>query len=134
MRLNRDALSDLVILREGARAPTVMMTAAAMTFTVTNASDSGAGSLRQAILDANANAGADMINFNISGAGVQTITLTSALPTIDETVTIDGYTQPGASPNTLAVGNDAVLLIDRMAIPSRSVNRRPDRIRWGRRR
>src|SRR5215471_6308886 len=40
-------------------------TPAQTTFVVTNTNDSGAGSLRQAILDANANAGADTINFNI---------------------------------------------------------------------
>ena len=43
------------------------------TFVVTNTADSGAGSLRQAILDANANSGADVINFNITGTGVHTI-------------------------------------------------------------
>jgi hypothetical protein len=42
----------------------------AATFTVTSTSDSGAGSLRQAIVDANANPGADTIAFNITGAGV----------------------------------------------------------------
>jgi hypothetical protein len=69
----------------------------AATFTVTNASDSGAGSLRQAILDANANAGADTIAFNIVGAGVQTITLSSSLPfaAITGDLTVDGTTQPG---------------------------------------
>ena len=36
------------------------------TYTVTNTDDSGAGSLRQAILDANGNAGADTIDFNIA--------------------------------------------------------------------
>ncbi len=35
------------------------------TFTVTNTLDSGAGSLRKAISDANASAGADTIAFNI---------------------------------------------------------------------
>lgn len=35
-----------------------------MTFTVTNANDSGAGSLRQAMNDANANPGVDTIRFN----------------------------------------------------------------------
>ncbi len=49
------------------------------TYTVTNTNDSGAGSLRQAILDANANAGADDIVFNISGTGVHTITLATVL-------------------------------------------------------
>jgi hypothetical protein len=83
----------------------------ATTFFVTNTNDSGTGSLRQAILDANGSAGADTINFNIAGGGVKTISPTTNLPPITEALTIDGYTQPGASPNTLAVGNDAVLLI-----------------------
>src|SRR5215210_5894632 len=54
---------------------------------------------------------ADAINFNIPGTGVKTIAPGSALPTITEAVTIDGYTQAGASANTKAVGNDAVLRI-----------------------
>jgi uncharacterized repeat protein (TIGR01451 family)/CSLREA domain-containing protein len=54
----------------------------------------------------------DGIAFNIPGAGVRTINLISALPTVTDPVTIDGYTQPGASPNTLAGGDDAVLLIE----------------------
>src|SRR6266436_9118043 len=81
------------------------------TFTVTNTNDSGAGSLRQAILDANNNPGLDTIAFNIPGPGVRTISPTSALPTVTDPVIIDGYTQPGASPNTLASGDNAVLKI-----------------------
>jgi hypothetical protein len=80
--------------------------------TVTNTTDSDPGSLRQAILDANANPGPDMINFMIPGSGVKTIALATALPAITEAVTIDGYTQPGASENTLATGNNAVVLIE----------------------
>ncbi len=49
----------------------------ANTYTVTSTADSGAGSLRQAILDANTNPGADTIVFNIVGSGVQTIAPTS---------------------------------------------------------
>lgn len=71
----------------------------AATFTVSNTADSGAGSLRQAILDANGAAGADTINFSAAG----TITPLTALPTITETVTIDGYTAPGAVQNTGAI-------------------------------
>jgi hypothetical protein len=82
------------------------------TFTVMNTNDTGAGSLRQAILDANANAGLDTIAFNISGSGVRTISPASALPTITDPTIIDGYTQPGASPNTQQQGNNAVLLIE----------------------
>ena len=64
-------------------------------FTVTNTNDSGAGSLRQAIQDANTNPGTDTITFNISGSGVKTINLSSALPAITSPVIIDGTTQPG---------------------------------------
>src|SRR5207237_607310 len=70
-------------------------------FTVTNTNDLGAGSLRQAILDANANAGADAITFNIAGAGIHTIAPTSALPSITDPVVIDATSQPGYSGSPL---------------------------------
>jgi len=85
------------------------------TFTVVNTFDAGTGSLRQAITDANNNAGPDIINFNINGVtgAVQTITLTTALPLITDQVTINGTTQPGYSANTLSVGagNNAAIKI-----------------------
>lgn len=56
------------------------------TFTVSTTADSGAGSLRQAITDANAAAGADTIQFTVTG----TIALLTALPVISDSVTIDG--------------------------------------------
>ena len=98
----------------------------AKTITVTGTGDTiavdGVVTLREAITAANTNAvsgdapagdpGLDVINFNIAGGGVKTISPNSALPTITEPITINGYTQPGASANTLAVGNDAVLLIE----------------------
>ena len=58
----------------------------AATFTVTNTNDTGAGSLRQAILDANAAGGADTIGFNIFGSGVHTIAPATALPKITDAV------------------------------------------------
>src|SRR5262245_56169125 len=83
------------------------------TFQVTNTNDSGAGSLRQALLDANAAVGeTDTIEFAILGDGLHTITPLSPLPTITDPVVIDGYCQPGSSPNTLAVGDNAVLTIE----------------------
>ncbi|MCB1914612.1 MAG: DUF4347 domain-containing protein, partial [Rhodocyclaceae bacterium] len=69
---------------------------APQTFVVTNTNDSGSGSLRQAILDANASGGADTIEFAI-GSGTQTISLSSALPQITEGVVLDAWTQPGYS-------------------------------------
>src|SRR5438552_11498966 len=59
---------------------------------VNNTNDSGPGSLRQAIIDANLNVGADIINFNI-GSGPQTIKPASALPEITEALTIDATSQ-----------------------------------------
>jgi hypothetical protein len=64
-------------------------------FTVTNTFDAGADSLRWAIDQANTNPGADAIHFNIDGGGSQTISLSSALPTITDTVELDATTQPG---------------------------------------
>jgi VCBS repeat protein len=98
MRLNGDALNDLVILNRRIASVSVIITAVAQTFTMTNTNDSGPGSLRQAILDANANPGADAITFNVPGAGVPTIRPLpiapfGALPMINGTVTIDGTTQ-----------------------------------------
>ena len=67
--------------------------------------------LRAAIEEANASPGADTIRFNIPGEGVKTISTTSGLR-ITEQVTIDGYTQPGASPNTLEQGTNAKIMIE----------------------
>ena len=84
------------------------------TFTVTNTSDSGSGSFRQALTDANAAVGPDTITFAIPGAGVHVITPATAIPAITSPVLIDGYTQPGATPNTNALnaGINAVLQIE----------------------
>ncbi|NIV29343.1 MAG: 3-dehydroshikimate dehydratase, partial [Anaerolineae bacterium] len=49
-------------------------------YTVTNTDDSGTGSLRWAIEQANTNPGTDTISFAIPGEGVQTISPTSPLP------------------------------------------------------
>jgi hypothetical protein len=92
--------------------PAATPAARAASFTVTTTANGGPGSLQQAILDANASPGPDTIGFAIPFPGVQTIAPTAALPPITGQVTIDGYTQPGASPNSLAVGSNAVLLIE----------------------
>ena len=72
----------------------------------------GGCTLRAAIQEANVTAALDQIQFAILGTGVQTINVTSQTPFVSKPVTIDGYTQPGASANTKAVGNDAVILIE----------------------
>ncbi|GEM_PF-827133 len=113
MRLNGDALSDLVILAEGASAPIVAPTAPMTTFVVNSSYDgayaydddhndgvchsqAGGCTLRAAIEQANAAAcpGADLIQFNIGAPGsvarispVQTLKITDML-------TIDATTDP----------------------------------------
>ncbi|MCA9195014.1 MAG: DUF4347 domain-containing protein, partial [Planctomycetales bacterium] len=77
-------------------------------YTVTNTNDSGSGSLRQAITNANSNAGADTINFSISGTGVHTINLSSVLPNITEQVTIDATTDDSYAANS----NKAAIILD----------------------
>ncbi len=69
--------------------------------------------LRAAIEQANATEGADTINFAISGSGPHTISpISEPLPVITERVTIDGYTQPGATMNTLVQGTNAQPMIE----------------------
>jgi CSLREA domain-containing protein len=58
------------------------------------ATSGGACTLRAAVQEANAIAGADAIEFAV-GSGLQTITLSSSLPAITAPVSIDGWTQPG---------------------------------------
>jgi hypothetical protein len=92
----------------------VVPSAEAASFTVTNTNDSGAGSLRQAIIDANSNFNSitDTITFNIPISGYQTIKPLTPLPAITSPTIIDGYTQPGTQQNTLAVGSNALILIE----------------------
>ena len=89
------------------------------TFTVVNTENSGAGSLRQALIDANGATNpigdVDHIVFDIPGTGVQTIRVSSApLPEITDPVSIDGYTQSDAAANTNPVteADNAVLLVE----------------------
>jgi hypothetical protein len=88
------------------------------TFTVTSTANSGGGTLRFAITQVNLGL-YDTIHFNIptsdGGYNAQkntwTINPVTDLPSIIKPVTIDGYSQPGSSVNTLAQGNNAVLTI-----------------------
>lgn len=74
-----------------------VQSASGAVFTVTNTDDTGPGSLRQAILEANKirESEANKIEFNIPGPGPHTIVPASGLPPITAPVIIDGTTQPG---------------------------------------
>ena len=92
--------------------------ASAADFVVLTPNDNGPGSLREAILAANAAPGADRVVFNIPGAGAQVISVLSPLPRLTDSLEIDGYTQPGAKANTQAIGSNAVILIQLQGTPN----------------
>lgn len=98
------------------------------TFVVTNTNDAGPGSLRQAMIDSNATMDVNTIDFNIPGSGVQRIGTLSPLPPITHAVSINGYSQPGASPNTAPPGTafNSVLLIEVAGSPCRSMPATPE--------
>jgi len=107
--LSKTLVSTLVVLGAAAYAAP----AQAVNYVVQNKNDAGAGSLRDAINQANASAGVvDEIHFNIPGAGpnLHVIHLASDLPTvIDDQIDIRGYSQPGAV--KAAAGAPAVMKI-----------------------
>lgn len=65
--------------------------------------------LRAAIQESNDNPGADRINFDLPFATIQP---RSPLPNIRNQTTIDGYSQPGSSANTLQAGDNAVIKVE----------------------
>ena len=73
-------------------------------FVVTTTNDSGPGSLRQAILNANSTVngvgGTDLITFGFHLPGTYTISLVTPLPALTQPVIIDGTTQAGYNPLT----------------------------------
>ena len=106
MHLNKDALTDLVVLQQGAIPLSVSRTRASMIFTVNSTFDfegpcqepPGDCYLRTAIFAANANPGLDEIRFAIPGAGIPVIGVTGAgfgadMPQIVDPVVLDGTTQ-----------------------------------------
>jgi hypothetical protein len=86
----------------GVAALAVAPAANAAVFDVTNLNDSGAGSLRQAIIDANTAAGADVITFQAALTG--TITLSTGQLYITDSVDIQG---PGPSVITVSGDNSS---------------------------
>src|SRR2546423_1010997 len=122
---------------------------AAATLTVTTTSDTINGadgcSLREAITAINnaanfsdcagtAYGSSDTINFAIAGAGVHVIQPTSQLPFIHQTVLIDGYSQSGASVNTLSgttyPGAQAINAVLRIEIDGASAGNSGGLVLW----
>src|SRR5262245_32179601 len=113
----------LTLIEEGSTAQ------AATTFVVNSTGDAddavldgvcqtaaGQCTLRAALSEANAVTSSHVtINFNLPGSGVRTIRVASRLPLIDNGsagVTIDGFSQPGASPNSDPLVDNAVRLVE----------------------
>ncbi|HEX8456950.1 MAG TPA: FG-GAP-like repeat-containing protein, partial [Pyrinomonadaceae bacterium] len=112
---NGDGKNDVAVANIISSNVSVLLNSCVVTeYQVTNTNDAGAGSLRQAIMDANAQAGTQTITFQIPGGGVKTITPLSALPAITDAVVIDGFTQPGAlaAGAPLLAGSGATLLVE----------------------
>ncbi len=111
-------LANQATTHEAYAAPAVrdrMNAPSGVTYVVTNTNDSGAGSLRQAILNANNNPGPDLITFNIVAfppVQVFTISPLTPLPTIIDPVSIDGTTQPGLilQPCHIVLGHSCIVL------------------------
>ena len=95
-RRRQSALEQVQIRRRrrGNLIETLEIRALLSTFTVTSIGNSGAGTLRQAITDAESNGTADTIDFNIAGAGPHVISLSSSLPSISQTLVINGASAP----------------------------------------
>jgi hypothetical protein len=102
-----------LLLALGALASLAPSPAAAATLLVTNTNNSGAGSLRQTMLNA---AVGDTIAFDLPGSGPWTITLTSGLPTIINTLNIQG---PGK--NQLTVQGDNTFRLFSINAPGKAV-------------
>jgi hypothetical protein len=93
----------VTVTDDGGQTVTTTHTSFTVTNIVTNTNDSGPGSLRQAILNANAASVLSTLNFAIPGAGAHTISPVSALPAITAPTVIDGTSQPGYAGSPLIV-------------------------------
>jgi CSLREA domain-containing protein len=151
MRAGPDALDDLAVAQRTAEAPTLLDRGADATITVNSTDDtatSGDGrcTLREAILNANADAdtsggdcaagsGLDDIAFSIDGGGAAaSIAVTSELPTLTGPVTINGNTQGCGDPpcieleGSLLSGTERALVTTAAGATIRglAINRFPD--------
>ncbi len=133
------SLALSLLIASGALASTITVNSVADTI-----GDDGACTLREAIIAANTDTASgvsagecaagevaptvDTIAFAIPGAGVHTISPLSALPMITQPVTIDGYTQPGSSPNTnpTTMGLNAVITIELRGMVNDGLNIQAD--------
>jgi len=103
MRTPLSALAGLCLITSPLVAQIVTVNDTGDTTGACSTTGTGTCTLRDAMTFANTGSGVT-IQFNISGGGVHTIAPMSALPTIDRNTTIDGFSQPGSSPNSNGPG------------------------------
>jgi fibronectin type 3 domain-containing protein len=104
----RGILSFLIVM-------SLSVLAAEAQIVVTNTNNDGAGSLRQAIIDANSTAEKSIIEFDIPGDGPHRVEPTSRFPQIVNPIVIDGTSQPGwevGNPVIVIDGSDAPIRIE----------------------
>lgn len=102
LRLNLDALSDMVVLGNGSNSPTILLTEPLLTFTVNTLSDGASNclqpgqdcTLREAIELSNSGGGTNEIDFNITG----TLKPMSELPVVRQSVSIYGIVDANGNP------------------------------------
>ncbi len=99
--LSTQAVTATVTAPDNSTSPFAVAATVASPFVVTNTTDSGIGSLRQAILDANVAGGRPTITFTLSSP--YQITLSSPLPAITTPVVIDGTSLSGFAFGTTMV-------------------------------
>lgn len=94
----------------------------AAVFTVTSVADSGPGTLREAVTMANAAIGADIIQFQIPGS-TWSINILSPLPPLNDSVSIDGNSQPGSSfpLNLVTINGNSVFVSHAIMLHSNSI-------------
>lgn len=112
VKLNLDALDDLLVLSDGRTAPSVVMTAPQSVIYVTSTDDStvcnpypDTCTLRGAILAANSSPGTDIVGFAISNS-TSIIQLQSQLPVITDSISMQAGNRPDGSKYIEISGNN----------------------------
>lgn len=88
------------------------------------ASTDGTCTLRAALQEANAHSGHAEVRFDLPGASLATIAVATRLPNLTNPagITVDGYTQPGSTPNTAEHGSNARLMVQVRAVGDPTFN------------
>lgn len=103
MRLGPDAESGIVAFTRHNPVPVALAPKVTSTILVTTTGDAGAGTLREAILQANSTPGTDRIEFDIPGPGPHVISPLTPLSFLSDVTTVDGQTEPDFNGSPIVV-------------------------------